>query len=183
MKQDLSKIFGSDHGLDGKSVDFLTNALNKNNLPGFDYLEFKLALSNMAAINMEESTAIKSAFATASTMGLTKDKLLKTADHYKKILMDEKGQFEKAMENQMKNKVSSKKQEIEKMKVDITKLKNQIKELEHKLAEYNHNINNGDAIIQETINKIEQTRDSFEHTHNSILNQINKDIEQITQFL
>ena len=48
MKKILKNIFGSHHGLDQKSVDFLINALEKNNLPGFDYIEFKQALSALS---------------------------------------------------------------------------------------------------------------------------------------
>ena len=80
MQKNLKNIFGNDHGLDEKSVDYLTSALAKNNLPGFDYLEFKQSLAALADLGMDEPTAIKSAFATASTVGLTKDKLVKTAN-------------------------------------------------------------------------------------------------------
>ena len=41
MQKDLQSIFGQVTGLDDKSIQFLTQALSKNNLPGFDYLEFK----------------------------------------------------------------------------------------------------------------------------------------------
>ena len=40
MQKDLKNIFGTTTGLDDKSMEFLTAALAKNNLPGFDYLEF-----------------------------------------------------------------------------------------------------------------------------------------------
>ena len=77
MQKDLKNIFGSTTGLDDKSMEYLTSALAKNNLPGFDYLEFKQSLGALASLNMDEATAYKSAFATASTVGLTKEKLLK----------------------------------------------------------------------------------------------------------
>jgi len=40
MQKNLTALFGENHLLDEKSVAFLTNALEKNNLPGFDYIEF-----------------------------------------------------------------------------------------------------------------------------------------------
>ena len=75
----MKDIFGTHHGLDERSMESLVGALERENLPGFDYLEFKQALERLQAMDMAEETAFKSAFATASTMGLTKDKLLKTA--------------------------------------------------------------------------------------------------------
>ena len=86
MAKDLRIIFGDMHGLDEKSVDTLTKALNNANLPGFDYLEFKQSLGALSGLNMDEAMGIKSAFATAATMGVTKIKLKETAQHYKSVL-------------------------------------------------------------------------------------------------
>ena len=63
-------------GLDERSLEFLTTALEKSNLPGFDYLEFKRAVADLLSnMNMDEATAYKSAFTTvATTLGLTKGK-------------------------------------------------------------------------------------------------------------
>ncbi|MEL6868102.1 MAG: hypothetical protein AAFP19_27010 [Bacteroidota bacterium] len=121
MQKELKNLFGRAHGLDQKSVEFLTKALEKNNLPGFDYIEFKQSLGALSEMAMDESTAFKSAFATASTMGLTKAKLLETAQHYLKIIMREKTQFEAAMQKQMAHRVESKLQEVEKLKEQIVK--------------------------------------------------------------
>ena len=76
MQSKLKSIFGNHHGLDERSINVLTKALENANLPGFDYLEFKQSLAALTQMNMDEAMAIKSAFATASTMGLTKEKLL-----------------------------------------------------------------------------------------------------------
>ncbi|MEM6967493.1 MAG: hypothetical protein AAF573_22205, partial [Bacteroidota bacterium] len=81
MAKNLKTIFGENHLLDEKSISFLTGALDRNNLPGFDYIEFKQSLAALAKLNMDEETAFKSAFATAATVGLTKGKLLETASH------------------------------------------------------------------------------------------------------
>jgi hypothetical protein len=127
MQKNLKNIFGTHHGLDDKSVDYLTKALAKNNLPGFDYLEFKQSLIALAKMGMDEATAMKSAFATASTVGLTKDKLMKTAQHYKQILATEKTQFDEALGNQLNKRVNSKRQEVEKLKVQIGKWKDKLR--------------------------------------------------------
>ncbi len=183
MQKDLKTLFGKDHGLDQKSVEFLTNALEKSNLPGFDYIEFKLSLGALAQLNMDEATAFKSSFATASTVGLTKMKLLETAEHYKKVLKDEKSQFDVALQNQMQQRVASKQQEVVKLKEQIAKHEEKIAQLKEQVAKFQTTIDGADAQIDAAKQKINSTQVSFNSTHQSILNQIEKDIENIQMHL
>ncbi len=183
MQKKLGSIFGDDHGLDGKSVKFLTTALEKNNLPGFDYIEFKQSLKALSDMDLPEEMAFKSAFATASTVGLTKGKLLKTAIHYKKILDTEKKQFDVALEKQMKARVGSKITEVAKLKKQIETIKTKIIELEEKMNNSQKIIDSADADIQAAKEKIEGTRESFETTLKSLNNAIDKDIENIEKYI
>ncbi len=183
MQKKLKNLFGDSHGLDEKSVDFLTNALNKSNLPGFDYLEFKQSLAALMEMDMEEGIAIKSAFATAATMGLTKEKLLKTAIHYKKVLQEEKKQFDAALQKQMKQRVDSKLAEVEKLKKQIEDYKLKIKQLEEKIAASQSTVDSADEIIQADKERIVATGNNFDHTLQSIVNQIEQDMENIEKFL
>lgn len=183
MQKKLGELFGANHGLDDKSVQFLTGALERNNLPGFDYLEFKLSLSAMEKMGIDEATAYKSAFATASTVGLTKTKLLKTADHYKNVLSTERQQFEEAMQKQVQQKVDAKKNEVEKLRVQVEEFKKRIKQLEDKIKASQQVIDTADQTIEEAKSKIESTRDGFEGTLQSLMNEINKDIDRINNYL
>ncbi len=183
MQNKLKAIFGSHHGLDEKSIEYLTKALEKKNLPGLDYLEFKQSLGALLEMDMDEPLAFKSAFATASTMGLTKDKLKKTAEHYKNVLTEEKQQFDAALEKQVKLKIDSKKEEVAKLRKQVEDWQSKIKQLEEKIAKAEGTIANADSHIQAHKEKIDATRESFEFTWQSILNQINIDIENIDNYL
>jgi len=183
MQKDLKSLFGATHGLDDKSLNFLVKALEKNNLPGFDYIEFKQSLGSLLSMDMLEETAFKSVFATATSVGLTKDKLLKSAEHYKQILNKEKGQFDIALQNQMKQRVEGKLQEVEKLKKQIEDYRKKIVELEARIEKAQSTIDHADEHIQAAKTKIESTQESFEFTHRSILNEINQDIENIQQYL
>ena len=183
MQKNLKALFGEHHGLDDKSVNFLTKALANNNLPGFDYLEFKQSLGALADLNMDEETAIKSAFATASTLGLTKEKLIKTAEHYKNILNTEKSQFDAALQKQIQQKVDSKQREVQKLKAQVEDYKKKIQQLEEKIMSSMRIIDSADETINAAKTKIEGTRDNFETALQAITNQINKDIENIQNFL
>lgn len=183
MQKDLKDVFGNFHGLDGKSVEFLTKALSKNNLPGFDYLEFVQSLRALSEMKIDEATAIKSAFATASTVGLTKEKLIQSANHYKAVLAKEKDQFDVALQNQLSKRVKGKQSEVEKLKGQIEKWKAQVAKLEDQISKSQNTIDNADAIIQEEMQKIEKTKEAFEFTFQSIVNQIDKDVQNVNMNL
>ena len=183
MQNDLKMVFGNQGSTDEKSLDFLTKALEKNNLKGFDYLEFKLSLARLANMNMAEDMAIKSAFATASTVGLTKEILVSSAQHYKQILAKEKEQFQVAMQNQLNKKVRGKKQEVEKMRSQIEDWKRQIEQLQNQIIKSQATIDGADQQIKHEMEKIENTKQSFENTHQSILSQIEHDLGNIQNYL
>lgn len=183
MQKKLKQLFGTHHGLDEKSVNFLTKALEKNNLPGFDYIEYKQSLGALSAMDIEGATAFKSAYATAQTVGLTKEKLLQSAEHYKKILNKEKEQFDAALEKQIYQRVKSKMDEVAKLRKQIEQYKAKVQELEQKIAASQGTIDKADETIQAAKDKIEGTKQNFEYTLQSIVNQIDKDIENINLYL
>lgn len=183
MQKDLKSLFGSTHGLDEKSLEFLIKALEKNNLPGFDYIEFKQSLGNLLAMDMDETTAYKSIFATAMSMGLTKEKLLKTANHYKQVLDKERNQFEGALQKQMQQRVQSKLEEVEKLKKQVEDYQKKIEELETRITKAQSTIDHADEHIQTAKAKIEATKEAFEFTHQSIINEISQDIDNMETYL
>lgn len=190
MQKDLKSLFGDHHGLDDRSVTALTRALANENLPGFDYIEFKQALARLRDMDMDESTAFRSAYATASTMGLTKEKLLKTAQHYKKVLDDENEHFEESLKRQMEQKVKAKMQEVEKMKKQVAEFRGKIDELENKIKDLETKIQRGqktiasaDEDIQNAKDKLLSTKDAFQYALKSISNEIQKDIESMESYL
>ena len=183
MQHDLKAIFGDTHGLDPKSIESLVRALEKNNLPGFDYLEFKLSLGKLALMDLPEEMAYKSAFATASTVGLTKEKLLTTGQHYRKVLHDEKEQFSQALQGQLQKRVNNKQEEVIKLKTQIQAWQEQIVNLQNQIDKSQATIDDAGSQMEAEMKKIQSTKDSFEHTHLSIMNQIELDLQNIQRYL
>ncbi len=183
MQKSLKSLFGDHHGLDEKSIKFLIQALEKSNLPGFDYIEFRQSMQALSELNMEEPVIYKSAFATASTLGLTKERLIQTAEHYKKVLANEKVQFDAALQKQVKQRVDSKQEEVERLRKQVDEYKSKIKQLEEKIEKAETTIEKADDVIRTSMEKIESTKDGFEFTLQSLLNAIDRDIENIETFL
>lgn len=179
----MKEFFGAHHGLDERSMESLLTALERENLPGFDYLEFKQALSRLQEMDIEESVAFKSAFATASTMGLTKEKLLKTASHYKNVLAKEKSHFDDALQKQMTQRVEGKRKEVATLRKKVEEYRAKIKQLEAQIEKSEQTIASADQDIQAAQDSIEGVRAKFEHTLQALLNQIEKDIEDINTHL
>jgi len=183
MASKLNQIFSINGEIDQKSLDFLTRALDRSNLQGFDYLEFKQSLNSLKKMNMDDETAIKSAFATASTVGLTKDKLVQTARHYQQIIDKEKAQFDEALQNQVREKIAGKKAEVDRLKKQIEASTKKIAEIEAGIKKSQSTIDNADQDIKEAQDKIDTTKSNFENTYQSILGVIAADIDRFNQYL
>ena len=183
MQKNLSELFGSHPELEQKFVSLFIKTLEKNNQPGFDYIEFKQSLGAMAKMNIDESTAIRSAFATASTVGLTKKKLMESANYYAKIINQEKEHFDAALAKRINQKVGGKVKEVEKLKEQIIKYNEKIAQLKAQIEKHQHTIDTADEQIQAEKEKIIGTQNNFERTHENFIDQIKGDIENFKTYL
>ena len=170
-------------GLDDRSLDFITQAIERNNLPGFDYLEFKRAVAQLQTMNIEEATAYKSAFTTASTMGLTKEKLLETAAYYRNIVEKEQSHFSQALENQSATKVAGRQNEVARLKDQIERHKADIARLQDEMAGYLQQIEAADSASKQEAEKLEKAKSAFEKANQSVLLQIDSDVERLHKLL
>jgi predicted nucleic acid-binding Zn-ribbon protein len=183
MNKNLSTLFSYLDDLDTRSAQFLMKAMESNNMPGFDYIEYKQSLRALLSMNMDESTAFKSAFATASTMGLTKQKLLETATHYKQILQKEKGQFDVALKNRFQQRVGAKIEENKQHEGRLKQIEDQIKRLEKEILEVKKQITSNDKVREKENTKLTVQQDNFEQTYVRIQGEIDKDTSKINQFI
>ncbi|NNE26725.1 MAG: hypothetical protein HKN09_07765 [Saprospiraceae bacterium] len=179
----MRKMFKDAAKLDPKSLNSLVSALEQNNLQGFDYIEFKQSTVAIDAMNLDKETAIKSTFATASTMGLTKSKLPDSAKHYIKVLNNEKDQFDLALKGQVKKKIDSKKDQVNQLKSLIKQYQDQIKQLQEEIDKSERIIANADEDMQSAKNRIEETKSKFETAFQSVVGEIKEDIDHFKQYL
>ncbi len=179
MKIDLKALFGLDGDFDNKSINALLNAINKNHLKEFDYIKFKASVKNLMEMNMDESQSIKSAFATAKTIGITKDYLLDTIKHYKNILQKEKENFSVALKNKLESSIVNKKQEGDNLKKEIENLENKIKEYQKAIEQGKKRLANIDNDIQKVKTKIQSAKENFVNVVNHLETVINDDESKI----
>ena len=183
MSNKLTTLFAQAANTDEKSLSILMKALSENDLSGFDYIQFKQSVKALAKMNMDEATAYKSAFATAATMGLTKEKLAETAGYYRNIIVKEQDNFAQALNNQLTTKVEAKKKEVEKLKYQIEKNKEQIKKLQDEIADYLDQVEATEAAIVKEDQRIVAAKEKFEKTYQAVLEAIDSDVENIKKYL
>lgn len=183
MDKSSTNLFGNLDGLDDKSCKSLTEALLRNNLKGFDYLEFRASLRALSNLNMDAAQIFQSAFATASVIGLTKEHLISSAEHYKNVLQKEKNAFDTALQNQVNQHIISKNNEIVQLKQQTAIFKQQIEELEAKILQNEAAIKLKSEHIKDSDAKINSTKQNFEKTLLAIDNEINRDIDFINLYL
>lgn len=179
----ISQLLKLGNSADQKSIDFLENAMIKSSQPGFDYLKFKQSMDSLSSLNLDTVTSLKSAFATASTMGVTKDSLLQSGRHYLTVLGDEKKQFDQALTNQVQQRVDSKKEELKKLELQIEENRKLIAKLEKQIAEFQERIAKSDDEAADAKNSIEQTKIKFESTYQLFVAAIEQDMAAIQQNL
>jgi chromosome segregation ATPase len=183
MSKDLRNTFGTGDGLDEKSLDFLTRALSQKNLPDFDYMEFRQSVSNLRKLNMDDPTAFRSAFATATTLGVTRERLEETARFYKGVLQEEKQKFEVALRHRLEQEVSTKEAEAEMLRTRVAEYRQKIEQLEAQISADEQALSASESAIAEEKERITTRKAEFERTHSTILDAIDQDIEHIQMYL
>lgn len=171
-----------DGQIDQTILDALLKAMHDNNIQGFDYFEYKQSLKTLRGM-LDEATAFKSSYATVATMGVTKDKLIETANYYLKVLNKEKDKFDEAAKSQGGAAVDAKREEMEITKKSISDKSEQIRKLTDEISAAQAKINELQAFVIQAEQKIADTSKNFISSYNSITAEINFDIEKINQYI
>ncbi len=175
---------GSVEGVvDSKIVDRLLAAMDKNNIEGFDYLEYKKSLQALEKLPMDEATKYRSAFATAQTMGVTLDKLMETTKFYLKILNDENNKFNSTFKNQVKDKVHNRELEVKELENVIKQKSEMIKKLTTEIDAHKKSITEINLQVEQSNVKILKTENDFKKSFIHILSQIQEDVEKMEKYL
>ncbi len=169
--------------VDQQMAEVLASAIEAANIDGFDYIEFRNALTAMSNIPMPEQAKFQSVFATAQTMGATKDKILDSIDHYQGILESKRAEFMAQVEAMMQAEIASRQAKKEQMEQEIAQLTEQIQTAQLRIAEAQQEILKiSSEINQEDLN-IKNTSASFEATYNFMTGKLQEDKNKIQTYL
>ena len=166
-----------------KFLQVLFDALQSSNQEGFDYLEFKDFLRSLANVPMDDSTRFKSAFATAQTMGATKENILVSARQYITILGKEETKFQDALGGQKERNLTGKQQEIKELEKTIQQNEAEIEKLRVGIENHRKKIGTLEQEINTASEKLAQTASDFGATYQALLSQIQDDVKNIESHL
>lgn len=166
-----------------KFLEALFNALESNNQEGFDYMEFKDFLKSLANVPMDDNTRYKSAFATAQTMGATKEKILSSAKHYLTVLASEQNKFQEALQGQRDRNLTGKQDEIKQLGNTIDQNQKDIEKLKADIEAHRQRISSLEQEIGAASDKLSQTANDFDATYKALVSQIQADVQNIESHL
>lgn len=170
-------------GVDAQIIETLQKALDAHNQPGYDYLEYRqgtVALQNMIA---DTATRYRSVFAAAVPMGASKAALVSSAVHYKKVLENQKTEFEQALNGQIDRNLTQKKQQIIELQNQMEAKKQQIEQINKEIISLQTQIQESQAGISGSEAKINATRSNFDLAYNVVVSGIDQDINHINTYL
>ncbi len=166
-----------------KFLNVLFGAMERNDLEGFDYLEFKQFLKSLDKMQMDEGTKYQSAFATAQTMGASIAVLKKSARHYLDILKAEEQKFNQAANNQKEKNLTNKQEEIKLLKQQIEEKSKRIQALQKEIESHRKVVEKRTKEISVARVKVEQTQNDFQASYDALVGQIESDLKKIDTYL
>lgn len=166
-----------------KFTEVLLGSMEKADLEGFDYLEYKKSLQSLAKMPMDEATRYKSAYAMAQTMGVSPDKLVQTAQHYINTLHKEEQKFEQALQAQKEKQIGSKLQQYKQLEQLVAKKAEQIKLLTQEIEQHQGQMEATKSEVSDASVKIETTKNNFIASYNMLVAKIQEDIDKMKQYL
>ncbi len=170
-------------GADERSLEILVGVLEKNNLPGFDYLEFRRAILALQAMSLDEQTAYRGAFATAAAAGLSKEKILESAQYYHHLLDREREVFEAALSHRREREVAARIREIARLEDQIERHRAEIARLQDELGHYLNEVERLEAERQQEEHKLDRAQLAFDQTRQAIMRHIEEDVERLHRYL
>lgn len=172
-------ISGESGKPDQKFTDLLLKAIESNNFDGFDYLEYKNSLKSIEAVIPDEGMRFKSAFEMAKTMGLSKDKLIQSAEGYLNILVSEDKKFKDALENQKAKQIQGRSDQLASIEKSILDKQKMIENLNKEIEASKNQLSSVRNEINDAVVRIDVTNQQFVASYNLVYNQIYQDIQKI----
>lgn len=147
---------------------------NEKNFPGNDFYEFFLVKSNMTGISEQQAYIV--AFSGLSAAGLTKQKLLDTAQQYLKIIEREMSEFDQSY-NEMYG------ESVTKLEEGIAAKTQELNQLSQKITTLNNEIMSAKQEIMHNTQKLSEKKTGFTLAGNAQKNEIQSEITKINQYI
>ena len=168
-----------------KFINILFKAIENANLEGFDYLEFIQSINNLKKedLTKDENKLFLTAFTLARTMNVNKNDLINSANHYLKVLENEKSNFSESLNNNAKVKLQEKTNSLAKVIKTHEADKAKLEKLKLKVIQNEEKINALNAELKTADSKVKNLKAGFENALQNITSKIESDKDKIEKYL
>lgn len=169
--------------IDPEMAKILEEAILDANISGFDYIEFRDVLANMASIGLPEPKLFQAAFASAQIAKVTKPQLLEAIDYYLKVIAAKSQEFHDYVAGLAATDVRGKDQTI----ADLDKLNEQdASQIQKLTAAIGERRKQQDQLRMEKAQAdldIKNKTSAFEATQAAIVEKLNSDRNKINTYI
>ena len=149
------------------------------NLPGPDYYEFMKMMETLEAHIKDEKARMSATYAALSIQGLTKDKLVETANKYKDIINKDKTNFEKIANDKSEKEIGQKRKDVLSLEETIVGHSEMIQKLTKEITDCQNALGKLKATITEEENKLAKNKQGYLLACEAMMKKILEDITRI----
>jgi len=153
----------------------------KANLPGPDYFEFSKMCTAMSSL--PDNTKIPAVFTGLQVQGLTKEKLLSSAEHYIAIINEDEKHFDVAIDQKIISEVQRMRQESENLKASILQKEEMIKQLQTEIGNQEVEVMRLEETAHDKEQKATQKAQTYRKACEIRKSLIKTDIEKIKNYV
>lgn len=161
---------------DNDFLGYLDGKIREANQPGPDFLEFTDAIKALASMPLTEQQKYLATYPTYLSSGVTADKLVESANLYKKVLDDEQQSFEQELQQSRKEGVDDLQQQAQAEQDAIAKLTQEIQDRTVRLQKLQ-------ADASQNSVKLQQQEASFKQAVTAKQSEIDNHIKNIQTYL
>lgn len=173
----------SSASVDPEVRDALLQSLDENKLAGYDYLKFIAALEEMKSCGGNEESRFKMAYIAAKQLGVDKNQLLKTADHYKQVLQQDSQDFNNDLAQKQTETVGAHEDRIKQIDAAVAERNDQIAKLNAEITQLQQEKGSLSGQVMENRAKLEVRKRSFEVTLAALTSEIDSNTQKINQYI
>lgn len=156
---------------------------DETNLPGPDYYEFMKMMDTLEAHIPDEKARFGATYASLTIQGLTKDKLLNTANAYLQVVEKDKAAFEKAAAAKAGQEIQTRQSLMKELELKIASNSEMIQKLTKEITDAQARITTLKKEVIDEEAKITNSKGGYNVACQAMLTKITSDIEKIKTIL
>jgi Skp family chaperone for outer membrane proteins len=166
---------------DPKMLEYFQTLVEKHNVEGNDYFEFRRTLNNMAAMPMPDQAKYSAAY--FALMPISVEKIQQSALHYIEVIKQDSVEVAKEAEARRLERVGGLQKQAQKLEEETQALEEQIAAIRHKQQENAQQASAFRADAQATEQKIADKQQAYDVSMRSFIDTINTDLRNVAAYV